>query len=128
MVSFSIISSNLPKIVAIVAPNMRTWPHLINEYLGFVALAWALVAQPVNAARTLDSAQLGEALKFYQSMAEINVSFEETKHLKDMGLDLKSNGRLRVVRPDQVEWEILNPSHLLLKINKKTIEMISGEK
>lgn len=74
----------------------------------------------------LTAAELAERLKFYRSVHEFSVEFQETKHLKDMGLDLKSEGRLEVAPPDRVIWQIRKPSPLTVRIDTKRVEIVSG--
>lgn len=98
--------------------------RLINQYLGFLL---CLLPQVVSAAqRPVGAAEMSDRLKFYSSIHEFAAKFRQIKHLKDMGVDLKSEGRVQVVRPDQVIWEIMKPSHVTVKIDKSRVEIVSG--
>lgn len=106
---------------------MRILTRLINHYLGILIVFSALMSHAVMAAsRAVDAAELNDALKLYRSMTELNVEFEQNKHLKDIAMDLKSSGRLKVLPPDLVVWEILKPSPLSVKIDHDRVQIESG--
>lgn len=77
--------------------------------------------------QTITEEALAKRLHFYQSFSQLKVNFKQVKILKDLKLKLHSEGRLQVIRPDQVIWEVIQPSKILVKLNQKVIEVTSGE-
>jgi outer membrane lipoprotein-sorting protein len=75
----------------------------------------------------VDSKELAQLLKFYAPIQALTVSFQQTKHLHEMGLELRSSGRLEIHRPDQIVWEILKPSHLWVSIDKEKFRLKEGD-
>ncbi|MGZ3723189.1 MAG: LolA family protein, partial [Bdellovibrionales bacterium] len=49
-----------------------------------------------------------------------------TKTLKDIQLDLKSEGHLTLQRPDQVEWKILKPQPMTVNLAQQKITIKSA--
>lgn len=86
-------------------------------------LAISLVASAKNA---VDKTQLEKALKFYQNISSLKVTFKQVKTLQGLNLKLYSDGNLSVKRPDYVAWEITKPSPLKLTLDKKAVEIVSG--
>lgn len=103
---------------------MRRLTRLINHYV-FVLGALPQVVGASSAVVGRD--ELAKSLRFYQTILEFEAPFKQIKHLKEMGVDLKSEGRLDVERPDRVSWEILKPSHVEVTIDKTEVRMTSGE-
>jgi len=87
-----------------------------------LSLAWGAAEKPV------DLATLQKALKSYQSIDRLDVDFKQTKILKDINLELKSEGHLTVKAPDQVEWKIVKPEPLTVTLEqqKVTVKSSSG--
>lgn len=67
--------------------------------------------------------ELSEQLKFYQSVEQLTANFQQTKHLSEMNLDLKSEGHLSFKKPDQVIWEVVKPSPVTVRLSKENIEI-----
>jgi outer membrane lipoprotein-sorting protein len=100
-------------------PKMQCiWSFLL------VPLCWALAA----AETPVDLQTLQKALKSYQSIDRLDVDFKQTKILKDINLELKSEGHLTVKAPDQVEWKILKPEPMTVTLEQQkiTIKSASG--
>jgi outer membrane lipoprotein-sorting protein len=79
-----------------------------------------------QAAEPLSQAELAKKLKFYASISTLSVTFKQTKNLKDMGVQLKSEGRLSLHRPNKVVWEITQPSPLEVTLEHDQIQIRSG--
>jgi outer membrane lipoprotein-sorting protein len=88
-----------------------------------------LVAAAVcgQAATPVSEQELAENLKLYASISHLEVGFKQTKTLKDMGIQLKSEGKLTLTRPDQVVWEIKSPGSVRISFNKSEIRIQSGK-
>jgi outer membrane lipoprotein-sorting protein len=81
--------------------------------------AWAATEQPVS----VD--QLQKALSAYQSIEQLDVDFKQTKTLKDIQLDLKSEGHLTLKLPDLVVWKILKPQPMTVDLDQQKITIHS---
>lgn len=99
---------------------MRMLARLINQILIQTAV-FAAVAQasPVN------ERDLEKQLHFYKSIEELTTTFHQTKHLSEMKLDLQSDGRLTLNKPDRIIWEITKPSRLVVTISKTDVRIES---
>ena len=84
--------------------------------------AWAEAGNPVTVA------ELQNALAKYQAIENLEVDFKQTKILKDIQLQLKSEGHLSLSPPGRVEWKILRPQPLsvILVDQKVTMKSASG--
>lgn len=92
-----------------------------------IGLALALlVSLSSQAAVPLSEAELAKRLKFYASISTLSVGFKQIKTLKDLGMQLKSEGRLKLERPDKITWEITKPSPLVVNLDKNEIRIRSG--
>src|SRR6185312_8598115 len=78
------------------------------------------------AGELISEKELTEKLKLYASISTLDVSFRQTKTLKDMNLQLKSEGRLQLRRPDRVVWEITQPSPVRVSLDHSQIEIQTG--
>jgi outer membrane lipoprotein-sorting protein len=87
------------------------------------------LATSVQAATTavLQDPELAQLLSFYQSIDRLETSFHQVKRMKQMKMQLKSEGRLKIHRPDEVQWEITKPSHVLAAFDQKTVRLETGE-
>jgi outer membrane lipoprotein-sorting protein len=72
-------------------------------------------------------AQLGEKLRFYAGIATLESDFHQVKDLKELGMQMKSEGRLTLKRPDSVIWEIRKPAHVKVELDLKKIRITSGD-
>jgi hypothetical protein len=86
-------------------------------------LAQSAWAEPNKA---ISPAELKKALTFYQSIAQLDVDFQQTKSLKDIKLDLNSEGHLTLKLPDQVEWKILKPQPMTVNLEQEKITIHNG--
>ena len=64
----------------------------------------------------------------YQKLKSLEVSFEQTKILKDMQIELKSSGVLKLEPPNKVEWKITKPQPLTVRLDKDRIAITSDGK
>lgn len=93
--------------------------------MGFLLYALshlALSAEP----HALTLAELSTVLGKYRSISVLRVNFTQTKILKDMDLKLVSHGKLTVVRPAKVIWEIKDPSPLTVTFDQSDLQIQSG--
>lgn len=98
-------------------PAMKIW--------GMILIA-VQVQNFSAAAGQLSEAELTEKLKFYRSIAQLEVPFTQIKILTSLKMRLKSEGLLKLTRPDQVVWEINKPSHLQVKLTEHEVRIESG--
>jgi outer membrane lipoprotein-sorting protein len=80
-----------------------------------------------QAATPVSEQTLAEKLKFYASVSTLEVDFKQTKTLKDMNLQLKSEGHLKLRRPDHLVWEITKPSPVFVSLDDQEIRIRSGK-
>ncbi len=73
-------------------------------------------------------AELQRVLGKYQAMSSLEVSFKQTKTLKDIQLKLESEGVLKVQLPNTVEWKIQKPQPLEMLLDKDVIKLKSDGK
>lgn len=91
-------------------------------------LVVGLLLQPVMGwadTPTVTASELAEQLKFYKPIRELRAHFRQVKHLSEMNLDLKSEGQLTFVRPNDIEWEIHKPNLLTVKMNDSEVRITS---
>lgn len=100
----------------------------------FVATLLALSLAPrANAehravpAGTLSKADFARLLENYQKFSRMDVPFSQTKNITGLGLQLRSQGSLTVIRPDTVIWLLNKPDFLKVLINAQEISLQSGK-
>lgn len=76
--------------------------------------------------RAVSDAEITEQLKFYQKISTLHASFHQTKFIKDLKLELKSEGEMELVRPERVLWKITKPSPTELVLSGNSVSMTSG--
>jgi hypothetical protein len=74
----------------------------------------------------ITEAQLKEKLRFYGSFRELEVTFKQIKFFQDMEMELRSEGKLKLTRPDQVVWEIIKPSPVKVTLRGDQVKIESG--
>lgn len=76
--------------------------------------------------QAIDERELAKRLQFYQSIATLDVEFKQVKTLPDLKVKLESEGKLKLMRPDQVIWEITKPSRVLIQFKDRQVRVESG--
>ncbi len=71
--------------------------------------------------------ELAEKLRYYRSIKALQTKFHETKTLKDMKIQINSEGELTVTRPSKVVWKIIKPSALTVTLDDQSIQISSGQ-
>jgi hypothetical protein len=100
---------------------------LVRSFLAsFLALVPCFVCHAANPGTPLTNRQFAEQLIFYKEVMEFRVNFHQVKALKEMDLELKSEGSLHFNRPEEFEWEIFKPARLLFKLHGDIFTMESG--
>ena len=84
-----------------------------------LSTAWAAAEKPVSAE------QLEQALTKYQAIERLDVDFKQTKTLKDIQLDLKSEGHLTLELPGRVVWKVLKPQPMTVNLEQEKITIES---
>jgi hypothetical protein len=75
----------------------------------------------------LSERELSKRLQFYQSIATLTVDFKQLKILKDLHVEIPSEGKLKLKGHEQVIWEVSKPSLVRLTFDHKMIKVESGE-
>lgn len=76
---------------------------------------------------TVSEAALTEKLRFYASIRSLEADFKQLKELREMDMEMRSEGRLTLKRPDTVIWEVLKPARVKVELGAKEIRITSGE-
>lgn len=95
--------------------------------LTLLSIAYSQLAISAPTATEVAEADLAKRLQFYQSISKLSVDFKQIKTLKELGVKLESEGKLELIRPSQVIWEIKKPSRVLIRFDQKQIRIESGE-
>lgn len=97
--------------------------HLITTliFLGVSQVAQAAVETPVSAA------ELNEKLTFYRQIDRLEADFRQVKDLHEMGMQMKSEGRLTLLAGESVVWEVLKPSRVKVELDPSGIQVTRGE-
>lgn len=90
----------------------------------WVGLFWAL---SLPAATELSPQTVELRLKSYVGITGFRARFTQVKHLKDMALDLTSEGQLTVIRPHKVIWRVDRPSPLEMTLEERAIHLVQGQ-
>jgi len=101
--------------------------RLLTLRNGLAILALTLCSASVARATPVSEAALAEKLKFYASIRTFEADFKQRKELREMGMEMKSEGRLTLRRPSTVIWEILKPARVKVELGTKEIKITSGE-
>ncbi len=92
------------------------------QFLGSIFFLSVLFAQvPLN------TEELSKKLQFYTPIETLQATFKQTKHLKEMGMKLESEGELKVHRPDRVVWQITKPGRVQLTLQGSDVILETGE-
>jgi len=93
-----------------------------------VILLFALgILSRADAPRTLSEIEIREKLKLYADIHSLAAPFKQVKTVLDPKFELKSEGTLRVVRPDFIEWTVTKPSFLQMILEGNRVVMKTGE-
>lgn len=87
-------------------------------------LACTVLAAP------LSETEISERLKYYRALSSLDVTFHQTKKIVDAGIEIKSEGRLRLEnsssKAEIIVWEILKPSPVRVTLNSAGVEIVTG--
>jgi outer membrane lipoprotein-sorting protein len=97
-----------------------------NIYVWIWAAMSLLIGVSGRSAELLSERALAEKLKLYGSISSLEADFKQIKTLKDMNLQLKSEGHLKLQRPDHVVWEITYPSLVNVSLDKNQVVIRTG--
>lgn len=95
----------------------------IASLVFFLPAYIALAATPEPIAEK----DLSKRLQFYRSISTLTVDFKQRKILKDLHVEIASQGRLKLIGREQVIWEVNKPGLVRLTFDHKTIKVESGE-
>ena len=101
-------------------------PKIALQCIKSFALALALPATVHAANKPVTQPELQSALKLYQNIQKLDVDFKQTKTLKDIQLDLKSEGHMTMTLPDHVQWKILKPEPMTVDLQQQKITIHSA--
>ena len=107
----------------------RSGTKVFLKNLGFCcAILQLFVFSPLlNAAQGLSENELSQALRFYHSLSDLQVSFEQTKSLKDLQIQLHAKGNMHFHAPDHLVWKITEPAPVTVTIEKSQMRIESGK-
>lgn len=91
-----------------------------------ITLCLGLAATAHAASKAVTKPELEKALAFYQRIQKLDVDFKQTKTLKDIQLDLKSEGHMTMTLPDHVQWKIHKPEPMTVDLEQQKITIHSG--
>ncbi len=101
---------------------LRTTGNFAHLLAGLTLCVTALASEtPVT------ETQLAEKLRYYARIANLEADFHQVKDLKELGMQMKSEGRLTLRRPDSVVWEITRPAPVRVDLGNGKIRIQSGE-
>lgn len=100
---------------------------LLFVFLLSLSLPFLGFGQGNEPPRELSEEEFAVILEKYQKFSRMDVHFSQTKQIMDLGLKLPSKGKLTVIRPDMVIWQINKPEVLKVVINSREISMQSGK-
>jgi outer membrane lipoprotein-sorting protein len=89
-------------------------------FILFFQGAWAKYAP-------LTEGELTQKLHQYQSISSIESTFHQVKSIKDMGIEIKSEGHFRVKRPRDIMWQIIKPSAVTISMHDNEIKIETGK-
>jgi hypothetical protein len=101
-------------------------------FMGFLAFfLWVLITfsgycHGSELLKELSESEFAVILGKYRQFSRIDVHFSQVKHIPDLGLKLLSDGKLIVIHPSTVIWQIHKPDLLKVVINTQEISMQSG--
>jgi hypothetical protein len=75
----------------------------------------------------LRAADIEKKLQKYTQLDRFKAHFEQITQLKEVGISLRSEGELTVIRPSQVVWRIFKPAPLELTLEGTLISVVQGE-
>lgn len=101
----------------------RPWTALIS-----CLISLCLPAISTNAATfsPVPEAELAKALAKYQKIATLSVHFRQKKSLKDMDLNLESEGDLELTPPQRVIYKVNKPARLVVTMTPSEIRFENG--
>ena len=108
------------------------WPEMENKKQQLVcavfvwAAAFAAAARAEPAPQAITQQELSQKLRLYESIHTLEVSFTQTKVIKDIDVKLTSEGRFKIIRPEKIIWEITKPSAVKVTLDKAEIRIESG--
>ncbi len=99
-----------------------------NWFLSFSITICVISSTPLASAseKTMNADQLEKELGHYKEIAGLEAHFQQVKEFKALKISLKSEGKFRMSRENGqavVEWQILKPAFLKLKISEKSLEI-----
>ena len=93
-----------------------------------ILLAAALPAAGLEESKAVGPERLADILKQYRSIEAISATFKQKKTFQDIKMELKSEGRFEISRPNKtVLWEVSVPSRLQVVMNEKELRLASDD-
>ena len=105
---------------------MPTFTLRIIVNFARVLLLISAVSFTAKADSPLNLEQLRTLFKPYESVSELQVSFQQRKTISGLKKPLLSEGELRLQKPDFVQWTVLKPSFLRIEMQKKQMRLETG--
>lgn len=98
---------------------------IFGKILGFFVLTLCSAAAAETTSVT--EAQLAEHLRLYSTIKTLEADFHQVKDLRELGMQMKSEGRLTLRRPDAVTWEVRKPARVKVELDPNGMRITSGE-
>lgn len=98
--------------------------HKSNPLILLIFLALFCVSPSfASESQHLSESEFSAILHRYQNFFTLKTQFTQVKTITDLGIQLKSEGTLTIIRPSTVVWKVLKPSPLTVTINDKQVSM-----
>jgi outer membrane lipoprotein-sorting protein len=97
--------------------------------LGFIvaSLIVSLCASAGPSESSVSEGELTEKLRFYATLGSLEADFHQVKDLRELGMQMKSEGRLTLRRPDSVIWEVTKPARVRVELGSAGVRITSGD-
>ncbi len=94
--------------------------HLMTRRISFFTLITVFLL--------MENAFSLEIWQKYSKLSELSAHFSQTKELKSIGVELKSQGNLRFKRPDFFEWAVTSPKNFVFSFKDNQIILMEDGK
>jgi outer membrane lipoprotein-sorting protein len=106
-------------------PSLRSLGKL--HLIALLTLGAVFPASGWAAETPVTENELATKLRYYSSIRALEADFRQVKNLREMGMQMKSEGRLTLRRPDSVIWEVTKPARVKVELTSAGIRITSGE-
>jgi outer membrane lipoprotein-sorting protein len=107
----------------------RYSPATRSAGIGWIVSLFLLIVfhgVAAGSATSVTRDQLKAGLLAYASISKLEATFNQTKTIKEIGVVIKSEGRMTLSRPGKVTWEVTRPSRVKVVLDEKEVRIESG--